>query len=398
MKKSLLALFALAATAFTADARVVTTTMNGNATNPLVWNCICIPMNGDTIIINHALTLDVDYGYTLGAVQVNAGGSITGNLNTRILAVSGGYFLNNGTVNVAYIYHSAGTFTNNGTITCPRNLGVDVAAQLQNNGTLNVNDTLGVNVNCMLNNSGTINCPEIAIAGTLNNAGTVSGDNLYNLGTVTHTSGAINLNMSYYNDGTTTTNSGLTIGMDLLNSGTFVSNYYISAQSLYNGDTISGFAQFTNNAMISIADDLWNWQTLDGTGDFCVGDSLLNGGIVNGTLDVCDVNGGTWWDINIGSVAGTVTHCSSSCTIGIEESSAQQMKLAPNPANDNITLSLQQDAEYFVMITDVAGRVVFEQTMNGRQMVINTAAFSNGLYTIRVTNENTNLASRFVKQ
>jgi hypothetical protein len=247
MKKSLLALFALAATAFTADARVVTTTMNGNATNPLTWNCLCIPMDGDTIIINHALTLDVDYGYTMGGVQINSGGSVTGNLNTRILAVAGGYFLNNGTVNVAYMYHSGGTFTNNGTITCPRNLGVDIAAQLQNNGTLNVNDTLGVNVNCSLTNAGTINCPEIAIAGSLNNTGIVSADNLYNLGTVTHTSGTINLNMSYYNDGSTSTNSGLTIGMDLWNSGTFVSNYYISAQSLYNGDTLSGFAQFTNN-------------------------------------------------------------------------------------------------------------------------------------------------------
>lgn len=398
MKKSLLALFALATTAFTADARVVTTTMNGNATNPLTWNCLCIPMDGDTIIINHALTLDVDYGYTLGGVQINSGGSVTGNLNTRILAVGGGYFINYGTVNVAYLYHSGGVFNNYGSITCLRNLGIDVTALIQNYGALNVNDTLGINVNCALNNFGTVNSPEIAVAGILNNAGVVSGDNLYNLGSVSHISGSINLTMSYYNDGSTTTNAGLTIGMDLLNSGTFVSNYYISAQSLYNGDTISGFALFTNNATISIADDLWNWQTLDGTGDFCVGDSLLNGGIVNGTLDVCDVNGGVWWDINVGSVAGTVTHCSSSCTIGIEESNAQQMNLSPNPANDNITLSMEKDAEYFVVITDVAGRVVLEQTMNGRKMVINTAAFSNGLYTIRVTNEHTNLASRFVKQ
>ena len=398
MKKSLLALFAIAALVFNVDARIVTTTMNGNATNPLTWNCLCVPMDGDTIIINHALTLDVDYGYTLGGVQINAGGSVTGNLNTRILAVGGGYFLNNGVVNVAYMYHSAGTFTNNGSITCTRNLGIDVMALIQNYGTLNVNDTLGINVNCVLNNFGTVNCPEIAVVGILNNTGAISGDNLYNLGSVSHVSGTINLNMSYYNDGTTTTNSGLTIGMDLLNSGTFVSNYYISAQSLYNGDTISGFALFTNNAMFSLADDLWNWQTLDGTGDFCVGDSLLNGGIVNGTLDVCDVNGGVWWDINVGSVAGTVTHCSSLCTIGIEESNAQQIKLAPNPANDNITLSMQSDAEYFVMITDVSGRVVLEQSMNGRQMVINTAAFGNGLYTVRVSGDKTNVVSRFVKQ
>jgi hypothetical protein len=398
MKKSLLALIALATTALAADARVVTTTMNGNATNPLTWNCLCIPMDGDTIVINHALTLDVDYGYTMGGVQINAGGSVTGNLNTRILAVGGGYFLNNGTVNVAYMYHSAGTFTNNGTITCPRNLGVDVTAQLQNNGTLNINDTLGVNTNCVLNNAGTINCPEIAIAGTLNNSGMVSSDNLYNLGTVTHTAGSINLNMSYYNDGATSSNSGLTIGMDLWNSGTFVSNYYISAQSLYNGDTISGFAQFTNNATISIADDLWNWQTLDGTGDFCVGDSLMNGGIVNGTLDICDVNGGVWWDINIGSVAGTVTHCSSSCTIGMNENHVEEVKLAPNPAEEFITLSMERDADYYVVITDVTGRVVYESAMFGRQMQISTGGFSNGLYTVRVVADTATMTSRFVKQ
>jgi hypothetical protein len=398
MKKSLLTLFILTVAFLSADARIVTTTMNGNATNPLTWNCLCIPMDGDTIIVNHALTLDVDYGYTLGGVQINAGGSVTGNLNTRILAVGGGYFLNNGTVNVAYIYHSAGTFTNNGTITCPRNLGVDVTAQLQNNGTLNVNDTLGVNTNCVLNNAGTINCPEVAIAGTLNNSGTVSGDNLYNLGTVTHTAGSITLNMSYYNDGASSINSNLSLGMDLWNSGTFVSNYYISAQSLYNGDTISGFALFTNNAMMSVSDDLWNWQTLDGTGDFCVGDSLLNGGIVNGTLDVCDVNGGVWWDINIGSVAGTVTHCSSSCTIGMNENHAEEVKLSPNPADEFITLSMERDADYYVVITDVSGRVVYESAMFGRQMQIATSGFSNGLYTVRVVAESTIMTSRFVKQ
>lgn len=372
----------------TLSARIVTTQANGNATNPFTWDCLCIPIDGDTIIINHALTLDVDYAFTMGGVQINASGSVTGNASNRIFGVSGGYFLNNGTMNVGYVFHNGGTFTNNTSITATLNAGFDQAVTTINNGTFNVNDTLLINTLATFQNNGTVNCPEILNAGTYNNAGTTIADNFWSSGTLTHSSGLIQLAMSIYNTGNITFSAPSAIALDIWNAENFTANYYISARSLYNGDTVFGTATFTNNATISLSQDLLNSETLMGSGDFCVANTTSNSGAVNGTLDICDLTGGNW-DLNSGTVAGTVTYCSSSCTIGIDERSSVELLLLPNPANTYIDVMLPSSTSGTLQVIDVTGKVVMVMPVVSN-VRIDVSGLAPGLYSIMVvSDENT---------
>lgn len=376
------------------SARIVTTQANGNATNPFTWDCTCIPVDGDTIIINHALTLDVDYAYTMGGIQVNASGSLTGNANNRIFGVSGGYFINNGTVNMAYIFQNGGSFTNNSTITVTRNAGLDQSVTLVNMGTFNVNDTLLINTQATFQNNGTMNSPEVLNAGTFLNTGSVSGDNFWTSGTFTHSAGMVQLAMSLYNTGNITFSAPSAITLDIWNAENFSANYYISARSLYNGDTIAGTASFTNNAMISLSQDLLNSETLGGNGDFCVANTTSNSGTVNGTLDICDLTGGNW-DLNSGTVAGTVTYCSSSCAIGIAEAVAPSMSIVPNPSNDVINVTLPAATSGILRIVDIAGKVVIEMQVVS-SVRVDVSGLAPGIYSVTVSNDRDVMHERLV--
>ncbi len=380
-----------------ASAATVTTIANGNATNPFTWSCTCIPMDGDSIIINHALVLDSDFMITSGAIMVNASGSITGNTGTRILAISGGRFVNAGTVTIANIYHSAGPFTNNGTMTINSIFGADMTAQPVNNSVMNVNDTLLININATLTNNGSIVCPEIGNAGMLANYGSISCDNLYNSGFLNNNSGNVNVVMNMLNSGTFNNSAPMTIGNDFLSSENVVNSNYMSCDNFYNGDTVAQTAVFTNNGTVSVAGDFVNSRTVDGTGRFCVALVSTNSGAMNGTFDFCDLSGGSV-DLNVGTIAGTITYCSSSCTIGMNEESQSSIRVFPNPVTNILTVNIAGGNGSTVRITNITGQVIFQQTTNGSVIDIPVHEFANGVYQVVVTSENYVATTRFVKQ
>lgn len=398
MKRLLLAAGILLTGYSSMHARIVTSQNNGNATNPFTWNCTCIPVNGDTIIINHAVTLDVDYAFTMGGIQINAGGSLTGNASNRIFGVSGGYFVNNGTLSMAWVYHNGGTFTNNGTMTVTRSMGIDAAVTNVNNGTITITDTMAINTPSTFQNAGIMNCPVFLNAGTCNNMGTTTCNNFWNSGTVMHTSGAMNFSMSIFNSGNITFNAPATVTQDIFNSENFTVNYFMTARSLYNGDSIQLTAFFTNNAYISLSNDLLNSEDLTGNGHFCVGDTTWNSGNVTGTLDICDQTGGGW-DLNFGTEAGTVTHCSSGpCVQSVAEYKSAVMLLSPNPANEELTIQLPQSETGTIEVIDVTGRVVMTEEIAGQATQLNVSTLPDGLYTVVVHAQANSYTSRFIRQ
>jgi len=85
---------------------------NGLATNPLVWNCTCLPLPGDSIIINHNITLNNNFA-NYGAVVINTGGKLIGDDANRAF-VSTGYFENKGEFNVARVALLSGSAVNLG--------------------------------------------------------------------------------------------------------------------------------------------------------------------------------------------------------------------------------------------------------------------------------------------
>lgn len=114
MKKIFLSFSLLFIIASVQAQAVRTTIASGIATNPFIWDCTCLPLPNDSIIINHAVTLNTDFGFTDGAVVINASGSLVGDSPNRAFAFSAlALFINNGTFDVARVAFFGGTATNN---------------------------------------------------------------------------------------------------------------------------------------------------------------------------------------------------------------------------------------------------------------------------------------------
>lgn len=110
----LLILFSIPAFSFAQNTR--TSVMSGLGTNPFVWDCTCVPFPNDSIIINHTITLNVDFGFTDGAVVINPSGQLIGDSPNRNFAFSGSAnFFNYGNFDVARVGFFGGTAYNGGT-------------------------------------------------------------------------------------------------------------------------------------------------------------------------------------------------------------------------------------------------------------------------------------------
>ena len=118
MKKQLLLLSSFIFTLFIQAQNVRTSIADGLGTNPFVWDCTCLPLPNDSIIINNNITLNVDFGFTDGAVVINPSGSLVGDTPNRNFAFSGSAnFINNGHFDVARVAFAGGKAYNGGTFT-----------------------------------------------------------------------------------------------------------------------------------------------------------------------------------------------------------------------------------------------------------------------------------------
>lgn len=381
-------------------AQTRTTIANGNATNPFTWDCTCVPMPGNTIIINHNVTLDSDFGYASGSVTINASGSLVGDVPGRIFGLSGGSFTNHGTLTVGNAYASGGTFTNNGTITITNGFAVGGSAHISTSTTLNVNDSLLIDVSAMVSNTGAITAPYTLCAGTMANSGSFTGTDFWNSGTMTNAAGPGYHLSNLYTSGTVNSNSMINVSNDLWNSENITNNNQIViGHDLMNGDTTSGTATLTNNGTISVAHDLNNSETLDGSGSYCIANASNNVGAVNGTLHICDQTGNDF-DTNFGTIAGTVTFCSTpDCILGVTNIDQENLnKLYPNPVAHTLNIELNNSASYSLVLVNSMGQQAGQYSFNGNRFSIDLSGYSNGLYVYRISGNGSVLSGTLIKE
>ena len=74
----------------------------------------------------------------------------------------------------------------------------------------------------------------------------------------------------------------------------------------------------------------------------------------------------------------------SACTIGLEEESVFDLRLFPNPANDNVTLQWNSEEEQTIRIIDAQGRIVTTLMVSGNQneVDIDVSSLTAGWYTV----------------
>lgn len=375
MKKIIISGLFIAVALLAHSQATITSVASGSAINPLNWDCTCVPTPTDSIIINHNITLDVDFAVSTGSIVVQSAGKLMGDVPNRILGITGkGYVVNNGTISVGSFGVTSGTGTvmNNGMFTVGVSLYTD--GSFTNNGTVNNVDSFFNANGTLINSSGaTLIADQFLTTGRFTNAGNVTSVNFANTDTVMHTGGMTVTN--FYNAGYYNISGG-----SILAGGNWL-----------NGDTLNGTANFINNAYVSIANNFLNLDTIRGlSGRFCVGDSSENSGAMLGTFDFCDKTPiQPKIDLNLGFMAGGLKYCATPCGVGIKEITEEELEVYPNPSNGMVNILLNKQFSGLavkVKVMDVNGRLVKSVNTTGKNRIaIDLSEMPQGLYMITLT-------------
>lgn len=342
-----------------------TTVANGNWSDPTTWGGMP-PIGTGTVVINHTVTLDMDYSHTAGSITIGTNGALNGVSPMRGFALN--YPSGTATITINGSMYIARTLLNSGTVT---NSGTFQADSLLNYATITNNSSATINATQFMNNTG----------GSITNNGTISTFNFLNLETISNTG---------------------TIGAtDMTNSKTLTNSSTGVMSILYNflnSDTLASPAIFTNDGSVTVGHDFQNGinpSTIQGSGRFCVQNNTWNRGTMTGTFDFCDQTGGNL-DLNTGSIGSGITYCAFPCGLGIEKlSESISFSVYPNPFSSQATLHtdyLMQDAT--LTIVNCYGQTVEQITnISGNTITLSRENLSNGLYFIRLTETDKTIAT-----
>ncbi len=370
--------------AISVKAQTATSIANGNWTNPLTWNCTCVPINGYSVTINHSVTLNTSMVFNTGGITINNTGSLIQDASlNRDIWINGGYFSNSGLANFRYFLVSAGSLNNFSSFTVS---ALTNSVAFANGGSITM-DSMFVAGN--LNNSpmGKIIGDSLTVGAgvTLSNFGRVIITAQTNSGTVTNVN---YMSSSYYtNSGTYTNSDSLMIGASFWNKGKFNNNAGAKVRITKNFHNYhpSKTACFDNNGNVTILDSWYNTDSVTGgsSGYFQVQDTSANSGFMKKNFTFCDLTPATSnVDLNSGSIASGINF---SCSVGIKENELAEAKLYPNPSGS--IFNIRSDiAELSVVISDISGRIVFEKTISRGDHEIELK-YPDGVYLVKLTDK-----------
>jgi hypothetical protein len=357
MKRIFYTLFLLALIGLSSESNAQYTTISsGNWSSPTTWGG-APPMGSGTVIINHAVTLDVDYVHSSGSITINGSGTLIGNSGMRVFALnypSGNASLtNSGSFNVARVPFISGTIINIGTL---------ITDSLLNYATITNNTGANINAAQFM----------VHVGGTLNNNGNTQCTNFLTLSTVTNTGNLSSNDFTNSKDFTNSASGVLSITNDFSNI-----------------DTTAGPAIFTNNGSVNVTNDWHNGSQINGSGKFCIGANSWNSGQMTGTFDFCDQSGNDV-DLNTGTIAGTITYCQFSCSIGIVDvKSTTNPIIYPNPNNGLFSVSINENFwNSEIIFYNFLGAKIYSSLLNSENSNLDFSNQSNGIYFYQIENKN----------
>lgn len=83
--------------------------------------------------------------------------------------------------------------------------------------------------------------------------------------------------------------------------------------------------------------------------------------------------------------------------LGVNEETTSNLSVYPNPSSDVVTIESNM-TQGSIQIVDLTGKVVANQTVNGATTAFNTAALTNGMYTVILSNGTTVETRKFIVQ
>ncbi|MGZ3932482.1 MAG: hypothetical protein ACXVP0_14380, partial [Bacteroidia bacterium] len=294
------------------SAQTASSIANGNWTNPLTWNCSCVPTTGYSVTISNSVTLNTGLVFNSGGITINSSGSLIQDASlNRDIWINGGYFNNSGKANFRYFLVSAGALTNPGSFT--------VSAFTNS---------------IAINNTGSITMDSMYIAGSFTNAvnAKITGDSMTNASTLIN-NGRINVtwvtnkgtyknydyhgSYDYTNMGTFENYDSLMLSWSVWNKSLFTNMAgakFNMTKNFYNTSGVPAkTAVFDNRGGVKVMDSWYNVDTVKGTntGTFTVSDTSANSGVMKGNYQFCDLtppSSSPYVDLNSGSIAGTLTY------------------------------------------------------------------------------------------
>lgn len=347
--------FVLCIYSVTAFSQSATSIANGNWTNPLIWNCTCIPTPGYTIVINSNVTLNTSFSVPSGSITVNAGASLVqDNSSNRDIGVSGaGSFVNNGTSNFRFFLVQGGTSSNAGSLTLS---ALSNFSTFTNSGTIFVDS---------MSNAGTFvnSTNALILADSALNVGTFTNNGHLDIAWITNTlTFTNNQSLDFYsltNTGVLTNNDSMIADGSLLNVANFKNNagaYFLIKKRFYNVNDVNNNAVFDNDGEVVVQDSWYNVDTVKGiSGKFTVSDTTANTGFMKGSFDMCDLTppaSAPFIDLNTGTINPGITWCG---LTGREDNyKDEEIRLYPNPSTDYVFVKVNKNIKA-ITLYNIAG-------------------------------------------
>lgn len=412
------------------NAQTATSVMNGNYTNPLTWNCTCVPTPGYSVVVNHTVTLNTSMSFPSGSLTINSTGKLLQDATGRDILLNGGSILNSGKFTLRYLYVQSGTVTNNDTIrvksfadygTLTNNKAILDIDSFYVDGTFTNNGY--VSVHTFYNNNITHNYGTIAGTDSSTNAGTfvnhsnaiIYSDSLLNTGTYTN-DGTVN-NGDFFNLGNYTNNNRHYIN-NLTNAGNYYNNdSIISAidlsnagylynpggstinvtRNMLNGDSLYYDAVLNNNGHIWVGNDWLNADTTKGTtGQIIIQNLSGNIGYLKESFDLCDLTppvNSPYIDYNIGYISPLITWCQTTLVNSPEKAN---ILIYPNPVKDKLLISNVEYSKVQINIYAATGELVKQGSGTNS---IGLDGLDNGIYLLQISDKNSKIiySQKFIK-
>jgi hypothetical protein len=83
--------------------------------------------------------------------------------------------------------------------------------------------------------------------------------------------------------------------------------------------------------------------------------------------------------------------------LSVEEFNTDSIKLHPNPVKNNLTVDLKSDVNTNLEIYDILGKRVFRSTIN-KTSTINLQSLKTGIYIVKITQDNSTITKKLIKQ
>ena len=394
----------------------ITSTQDGNWLDPQTWGGIIVPTPGTEVIINHNVTLNLDYAYNSGGITINSSGSLTQDATPRALALSGGYLIIHGSMEINTIALYTGKITNNNNLTV--NQYLFLTDSLINNGSIQGVDSTYANAYLEFKTASSFTSDAFWNDSILVNHGTIQTINFLNSGDFLNHHKVIATNHA---NTLTEDNYGEIYTTDISNAGIFNNDGQIFASNSFsnfeifnnssgawlemdnnflNADSIGLNASFLNNGVVITGNNWSNTDTIYGTtGEFYVQNLSSNFGYMEGTFDFCDATppaSAPYIDLNTGYFDANITF---DCVHqGIETEESNILSIYPNPASDYIVVS-GMDKNGEIIILNIAGQKIMHQAFSGekKDIRLNIKALASGIYLLQYKTASQTQTVKFVK-